>query len=173
MNILVPRALVRLWPLALAMLLAPSAAQANKVANKLKGKIILSPKAFPSSFASDKAFIKHMRRADTKRFTYGESQKIGVEFMAFFARKYTVTEFTVTIFDITERREMVTTFPVYPQQRETRILASFVRLEPDAFQEEHRFLMVVQPTYGGPVIAETQFAIKAGKRGKKKAPAKP
>lgn len=163
--------LVRLWPLALSLLLAPATAQANPVADKLKGRIILSTKPFPASFPNDKTFIKHMRRADTKKFEYDDSQKISVEFMAFFARKYTVTEFTVTLFDVTERREMVDTFPVYPGQRETRILASAVRLEPDPFQEEHRFLMVIQPTYGGPVIAETQFAIKAGK--KKKAPATP
>ncbi len=158
----------------LSLAIAPVSAEASdRVANKLKGRIVLSTKPFPTSFASDKAFIKKMRRIDTKAFEYGEGKKIGVEFMAFFARAYTVTEFTVTIFDLTERREMVSTFPVYPQQRTTRILASFVRLGRDTFEEEHRFLMVVQPTYGGPVIAETQFAIKAGKGRPKPAPASP
>ncbi len=153
---------------ALAMLVPSAAEASDKVANKLRGTVVLSTMPFPTAFKSDRAFIKKMKRVDTKRFVYGTEDKIPVEFMAFFARSYTVTEFTVTIFDVTERREMIKTFPVYPQQRKTRILAASMRIDIDTFEEEHTFLMVVQPTYGGPVIAETKFAVKAGKDGPRK-----
>lgn len=161
--------MTRLTVLAVFALLAPNLSHASdKVAKRLKGKIVLSTNPFPTSFKSDAAFIKKMKRVDTKQFKYGTEDKISVEFMAFFARAYTVTEFTVTIFDITEKRRMVTTFGVYPEQRTTRILASGTRFKIAEMEEEHRFLMVVQPTYGGPVIAETQFAIKAGPGGPRK-----
>ena len=153
----------RLWPsVLLCFLLAPSVALGSKqVARKLKGRIILSQKPFPTSFKNDRSFVKHMKRVDTKRFVYGDSEKISVEFMAFFARSYAVTEFTATVFDVTERREMVTTFPIYPQQRKTQILASYFSMDKASFEVEHQYLMVVQSTYGGPVIAEAKFAIKA------------
>lgn len=138
-----------------------SVAEAKGPADKFKGKIILSTKAFPTSFKSDAAFIKHMKRAETKGFRYEGKAEINVEFMAFFARPYANTEFTVTIYDMTEGRTLVYSFPVYPGQKNTRILASGTSLDKATFAEERSYLMVVTPSYNGPIIAETTFSIKA------------
>ncbi len=164
--------MIRLLLCAVVVLGFVTEAQAgSKAARRLKGKVILSQKPFPTSFKSDKAMVKHMKRIDTKRFKFNEHGKISVEIMAFFARAHTATEFTVTIYDVTERRRTVESFPIYPGQRSTQILASFVRLEAapvdadpldDGFKAERRYHLVVTKTYGGPVLAETTFAIKRG-----------
>lgn len=156
----------RAWPLwVLTLLLAAPAAHAKAPADHFKGKIILSTKPFPTSFKNDAAFIKHMKRADTRGFKYGEKDTMNIEFMAFFARPYTSTGYTVTIYDVTQGRTSVATFPIYPDQKSTRILASGMTLDLATFQEEKAYLMVVTATYGGPIIAEANFSIKAGPDG--------
>ncbi len=148
---------------ALLCLLVPAASHADqaKVAKKLKTRVILSQKPFPYRFKSDAAFVKHMKRADRKSFQYDEKDRIRLEFMAFFARPYQSTEFTVTVYDVTEKRELKDSFPIAPEQRQTQILSSFISLKKDDYDVERRIHMIVQPTYGGPIIAETTFAIKA------------
>lgn len=152
------------WPLAVALLFTPMTAAAKKPADYFRGKIILSTRPFPTSFKGDKQFISHMKKVNTKGFTYPESGNINVEFMAFFGRAYKVTEFTVQIFDMTEGyRKEVHTFPVYPAQRNTRILASGFMMDKETYEEERRFMMVITMGYRGSIVAETNFSIKRGK----------
>lgn len=151
-------------PLFLLLLTVPTAAQARKPADALKGKIVLSTKPFPVRFKSDAAFIRHMRKVDTKAFRFDGADKIGVEFMAFFARPVTTTQLTAKIYDVTERRQLRDTFPVYPGQRNTRILASYFEMKADKFEVERRYHMVLTAGFKGRVLAETTFAIKADKK---------
>lgn len=163
--------ITRSWPLwVLFCLLAAPAAHAKKPADKFAGKIILSTKPFPTSFKNDAAFIAHMKKVDTKGFKYGDKDTISVELMAFFARPYNSTEFTVTIYDVTEGRTTAATFPIYPAQKNTRILASGMTLDRATFGEERAFLVTITAAYGGPIIAETKFSIKAGPDGPKPPP---
>ena len=65
------------------------------------------------------------------------------------------------VYDITEGRRQVATFPIYPDptQKSTRILASYARLSKETFPDEsRRYEMVV--TSGGRVIARTKFTIR-------------
>ncbi|MCA9537953.1 MAG: hypothetical protein KC620_03645 [Myxococcales bacterium] len=150
------------WWLLFILLLSAAGAHARNPADAFKGRIVLSTKPFPARFSSDARFISHMKSVDTKHFAFAgteEEEGVNVEFMAFFARPYTATEFTGTIYDTTEGQRMVTSFPVYPNQRETRILASFMKLDKASFPDEDRqYLFVI--THNTRVIAETKFVIK-------------
>ncbi len=154
--------LIRLWPLAAALCLFAADAYAKKPANVFKGKIIMSTTPFPARFSSDKRFISHMRKVDTKTFTYAEdAESINIEFMAFFRRPYGGTEFPAMVYDVTETRRQVATFPIYPDptQKSTRILASYARLSKEQFPDETRkYEMVI--TSGGKIIAKTKFTIR-------------
>ncbi len=154
--------LIRFWPLAAALCLFAADAEARKPADVFKGKIIMSTKPFPARFGSDRRFVSHMRKVDTDTFTYAdEAESLNIEFMAFFRRAYGGTEFPAMVYDITEGRRKVATFPIYPDptQKSTRILASYARLTKDQFPDESRkYEMVI--TSGGKIIAKTKFSIK-------------
>lgn len=151
-----------LCALAVTSAAAPSAlAAGKKPEDALRGRVILSERAFPASFASDAAFITHMKRVDTKGFKYAGRDKIPVEFMAFFAQPVNVTQLTGTLYDVTERLEMKDTFPIYPGQKGGRVLASYFELRRDAHEAERRYKLVITSGFRGLVLAETDFAIKA------------
>lgn len=154
--------LFRLWPLAAALCLFATEADARKPADVFKGKIIMSTKPFPARFSSDSRFVSHMKKVDTKTFTYGdEAESLNIEFMAFFRSAYGGTEFPVMVYDVTEGRRQVATFPIYPDptQKSTRILASYARLTKETFPDENRkYEMAI--TSGGKIIAKTTFTIK-------------
>ena len=70
-----------------------------------KGKIILSKRPFPFRFKSDKALIRHMKRVNSKSFRYDEEGNINIEFMAFFARPQSGSQFSATSSSRTPRPE--------------------------------------------------------------------
>lgn len=147
--------------LALLLLALPSAAVARDPADALKGRVILSTKMFPSRFKSDDAFIQHMKRVDTKAFRYEGAETLNVEFMAFFAEPLQATQLEAKIFDVTERRELKDTFPVYPGGRGLRILASNFEMRASLIEPERRFHLILTEGYRGRVLAETDFVVKA------------
>jgi hypothetical protein len=69
------------------------------------------------------------------------------------------TRFTCRILDITEGATTVTDFPIYPGQKETRILASSTTFNKDKFPPDRRYHLVISSTYNGPVLAEAKFTI--------------
>ncbi|MCB9541707.1 MAG: hypothetical protein R3F65_06200 [bacterium] len=154
--------LLRLLPLAALLLLAATAAHAKNPADVFKGKIVMSERPFPARFSSDARFISHMKSVDDKSYTYADdAESINIEFMAFFAKAYGGTNFPATIYDVTEGRRQVESFPIYPDpnQKSTRILASNARLTKDKFpDEDRRYELVV--VSGGRVIAKTEFTIR-------------
>jgi hypothetical protein len=142
------------------LLLAVPAIAKKTPEDVFKGEIILSTQVFPRQFASDSAMISHMKKAHTKLFRYTEKASINVEFMAFFARLHTTTEFTGTLYDVTEGRQLVSSFPIYPAQRETRVLQSGFTLDREKYPAERHYLFVITNGYRGLVIAEANFTLK-------------
>lgn len=140
---------------------SPAVAAGKKPEDALRGRIILSEKPFPASFASDAAFITHMKRADTKGFKYAGRDKIPVEFMAFFAQPINVTQLQGTVYDVTERLEMRDSFPIYPGSKGGRVLASFFEMRKETFEAQRRYKLVITTGFRGVVLAEADFALTA------------
>jgi len=135
-----------------------NSAHSRKPADVFSQRIILSAKSFPSSFKSDKAFVKYMKRAHLKKVVYPDSNRLTLRFMAFFSRPIRTTEFTALVYDLTDRNRLVATIPVSPSQRETRILASSFDIERSDFPEEHQYKVMV--AIGSTALAQTTFTIK-------------
>ena len=135
------------------------AAHAQKPADVFKGKVVLAATPFPTGFKSDKAFVAHMKKVDRKVFEYDETGKFDLELMAFFAKPQTNSQFTCRILDITEGATTVADFPIYPAQKETRILASGASINREKFPPDRRYHLVISGTYNGPVLAEARFTI--------------
>ena len=146
-----------------ALSLSPQVADARSPAKALKGRIILSTTPFPTRFKSDAAFIKHMKKVDTKAFNLEAGKPVDIELMAFFAKPIKATELTATVYDVTEEpQEMATTFPIYLQGRKAeQIVASNFRLDDQSFKLERRYLLVISTGYRGKILAQTKFSIKA------------
>ncbi|MSP71830.1 MAG: hypothetical protein EXR76_06565 [Myxococcales bacterium] len=135
-------------------------AKGKAAADVLKGRIILAQRPFPTRFKSEAEMATFMKRTDMKGFKFGEGDKIPIEFMAFFAQPIAVTQLTGTVYDVTEGLEMKDTFPIYPGDRGTRVLASFMELRRETFEVERRYKFVITTGFRGTVLAETDFAIK-------------
>lgn len=134
---------------------------ARKPARVFAGKVILSKTPFPGSFKSDKAFIRHMKRVNTRKVSYGKTGPINLEFMAFFRRPQRATEFVAIVYDLTDRGRQAISFPIMPNQRKTQILASGFSMTRDNFPMEHQYRLVI--SLGGRILAESRFAIKETK----------
>lgn len=134
-------------------------AGAKKPADVFKGQVILATTPFPMSFKSDTAFVAHMKKAHKNTFEYDETGTFDVELMAFFAKPHASSQFTCRILDITEGANTVADFPIYPAQKETRILASGTTFNKDKFPPDRRYHLVIASTYNGPVLAEVKFTI--------------
>ena len=133
-------------------------AHGRKPEDVFAGQIILSTKPFPYRFKSDRAFVRHMKKVRKKAVYYPASNEISLEFMAFFGRAYAATEYTCLVYNLTERNRMVTSFPIYPESRNNRILASGFKIKIDEFPEERHYQIVI--SLNGQPIAQTKFAIK-------------
>ena len=86
-----------------------NSAHSRKPADVFSQRIILSAKSFPSSFKSDRAFLKYMKRAHLKKVVYPKSNRLTLRFMAFFSRPIRTTEFTALVYDLTDRNRLVAT----------------------------------------------------------------
>ena len=163
---------------ALSFFAAPQAAEARKPADVFKGKIVLSKWPFPTSFKSDRQFIKHMKRVNTKTFEYDDEGQVQIELMAFFRRTQKGREFTARLFETTSGQKFLFDFPIYPAQDKNRILASGTTLkraemlgdEKDALVQPkaRSYLLVISKTANSKVLAETKFVIKQSKAEKAK-----
>ena len=133
-------------------------ATGREPADVFGGKIIVSTQPFPSSFKSDRAFIRHMKKVKKKNLYYPAKNILNIEFMAFFGRTYAATEYTGLVYNVTERNKLVTSFPIYPSSRNNRILASGFRIEREEFPEERTYRLIV--SLNGKILAETHFNLK-------------
>ena len=133
-------------------------AKARHPADVFAGKVVLSTKPFPARFKNDRAFVRYMKKANKKVVYYPKSNTLNLEFMGFFGRAYAATEYTCLVYNVTDRNQLVTSFPIYPESRENRILASGFRISRDVFQEERKYRLII--SLNGRALAETTFAIK-------------
>ncbi|MFN3200157.1 MAG: hypothetical protein ACE366_17295 [Bradymonadia bacterium] len=152
-----------LLTLSLGLSLNAPVAHGRSPAKALKGRVILSTTPFPFKFKSNSAFIKHMKKVDTKAFNLEKGRQTNVELMAFFGKAIKATEVTATIYDITEKpQEMVETFPIYLQgNKAEQIVASNFALDLDSYKLERRYMLVITMGYRGKMLAKTTFAVKA------------
>ena len=140
------------------IMLVGGLAYGRKPADVFSGKVIISTTPFPSGFKNDRAFIRHMKKVNKKAVRYPASNRLSIEFMGFFGRTYAATEYTCLIYNVTERNKLVTSFPIYPEARENRILASGFQIGRDEFPEERHYRLII--SLNGRILAETTFAIK-------------
>ena len=145
----------------LLLLAFSSSSHARKPARVFAGKVILSKTPFPGAFKSDRAFIRHMKKVNTRKVFYPTSGPLNLEFMAFFGKAYRATEFVAIVYDLSDRGRQATSFPIMPNQRATQILASGFSMTKDNFPVEHQYRLVI--SLGGRILAETRFAIKETK----------
>lgn len=146
----------------LAVLLAFSPqALAKKPEKVFKGKIILSKSRFPSKFKTDKAFVKHMRKVDTKAIYPQADGTWSFEYMAFPRKKVGTIQAAVTFYDITGgRKKLVNTFSFYMRKPGDKILNGYASLsESKNFKANRKYLMVFSRGYGQPALASTKFAL--------------
>ena len=152
---------------ALALLsLASGPAVAKKPARVFRGQIILAKWPFPMGFKSDKKFIKHMKRVNTKVFEYDEEGKVEINLMAFFKKPRADRAFSCRLIDTTEGQKALEsrTIDAMPGQKKTQILASGITLFredlPWGDYEQRTFTMAITTPYDNKVLAEVKFAIR-------------
>lgn len=158
---------------ALSVFALPQAALARKPADVFKGQIVLAKWPFPTSFKSDRQFISHMKKVNTKTFEFNEDGEIQIELMAFFKKTEKGREFLARLFEITDGQKFILDFPIYPAQDKNRILASGTMLKRDLVLGDakddlvqppaRKYLLVISRTAKSPVLAETKFVIKQSK----------
>lgn len=166
------------WIVLLLITLAGGTAFAKRkrtAESRLGGTVFLSTTPFPASFKSDRAMVGYMKRLKKKHnnvFRYDEKGKLSLELMAFFKKAHTTTEFTASIYDISEGRRFIESRSIYPTQRQTSVLNSFVRLDRETFEAQRNYRIVISKGLRGYVIAEADFGLLPPK-GEKKAVVKP
>lgn len=164
------------WLIAVVLTLAFGTAFAKKrkrsAESRLKGRVILTTTPFPASFKSDAAMVKHMKKAHTDVFRYNAEGKINIELMAFFAKPHTTTEFTAHVYDVSEGRKLIESQSIYPTQRSTSVLNSFLRLRRETYEAQRNYKIVITKGFRGYILAEADFGL-LPPRGEKKAIVKP
>ena len=136
-------------------------AHARKPADVFGGEVILSTQPFPTRFKSDKAFVKHMKKVRTREFRYGEKDFIDVELMAFFNRTLVATEVVCKVLNLSDRKQLVTQFSIYPASRKNRILASSFRINKDLFAPEKTYQLYLE--HGSKTLAQVRFSVRKPK----------
>lgn len=159
------------WLVAVVLTLAFGTAFAKKsrrsAESRLKGRVILATKPFPASFKSDAAMVRYMKKAHTDVFRYNAEGKLSIELMAFFAKPHTTTEFTAHIYDVSEGRKLVESQSIYPTQRSTSVLNSFLRLNRETYEAQRNYKIVITKGFRGYVLAEADFGLLPPKGEKK------
>lgn len=140
---------------------APTAAERS-----LAGRAIMSPKAFPPSFASEAAFLRAMRSMDKKVF-YADSKGVWeVHYMAFFPVALDESTCEVHVFDITDKAQggksrHVETNTELVGQRGSRTLASTLVLQGPDFKPNRNYRMIVARRSDRGLLAKATFQLRA------------
>lgn len=140
--------------------------QARAPEKVLKGKIIMSTKRFPSRFKSDKAFVKYMKKVDTKGIRAKEDGSWSFEYMVFARKPVGTIQAAVTFYDITGGgQRFVNTFNFYTTNKKDRIINGHASLsEEKNFKANRKYLMVFARGYGQKALASTKFALLPAKK---------
>ena len=138
-----------------------TAKRSTKPEDVLKGEIVLSEKRFPRKFDSDKEFVKHMRKVDTKVFYADEDGQWSFRYMIFARQPVGTMTAELTYYDITDGDGVkVNTFSLYPQDENDQIISGKAELTPDGDFEPHRkYRVVFSRGYGHKALASTDFIL--------------
>lgn len=138
-------------------------AHARHPADAFTGRIALSNTSFPDNFSNDDAFIKYIRKHDTREF-FPEKEDGGWDFhyMAFFKKPISGSKYLVLFYDVTrpELPILVTQTTSYPGRPGLRIMAGQYELDPMLFKPDKRYLMLYTPSVDAPAIAEAEFVLR-------------
>ncbi len=129
---------------------------------KFRGKIIVSTDRFPSRFKSDKAMIKHMKKANTHELFAEGDEDWEFEYMAFCKKKIGTLQAAVSFYDITVpgTEKLINTYTFYPADQTDKILNGHQRLTKKRFSPDRKYLMVMSRGYGQPALAQTKIVLR-------------
>ena len=144
------------------------AKRGKKPEDVFKGDIILSEKKFPRKFDSDKEFIKHMKKVDTKSFYADEKGEWRFRYMIFSKTPVGTMTAEVTYYDVTDGDAVkINTFALYPQDEKDRIISGKAKLTTDGdFKGNRKYRMVFSRGYGRKALATTEFVLYPAKGSK-------
>jgi hypothetical protein len=136
----------------------------EKVADVLKGRIVIMLKRAPARFANPSSFIRFLQ-ANRKQHIWPDKnnkKEWRFEFMAFYARPLNDLEVTVKFYDVTEGKKFVAADTFYTPQKGQRILASSMTLNKPRFEVNRKYQMYVLSARQA-VLASTEFWLRGEK----------
>jgi hypothetical protein len=142
----------------------PARAAPRTTQEQLAGQVILSPREFPSSFPSDRAFLQAMRKMKTSVFKPLPKGGWTLHFLAFFRVPLEETSCEIHVFDVTHKStagtsRYVETMNQFLPQRGQQTLASTLRLDPDRYEAGHRYRLIVARRTDRALLAEAHFQL--------------
>lgn len=145
-----------------------TAKRSKKPEDVFKGDIVLSEKKFPRKFDSDKDFIKHMKKVDTKTFYADDKGEWRFRYMIFSKVPVGTMTAEVSYYDVTDGNAVkVNTFALYPHDEKDRIISGKAKLTPDGdFKAHRKYRMIFSRGYGRKALATTEFVLYPAKGSK-------
>lgn len=145
-----------------------TAKRSKKPEDVFKGDIVLSKKRFPRKFDSDKEFVKHMKKVDTKTFYANEDGEWKFRYMIFANKPVGTMTAEVSYYDITDGDAVkINTFSLYPSSEKDRIISGKATLTPDGdFKGHRKYRMIFSRGYGRKALASTDFVLYPSKDAK-------
>ncbi|HEV8320629.1 MAG TPA: hypothetical protein VG389_03380 [Myxococcota bacterium] len=141
-------------------------AAAAKAADVLKGRIIISEKAFPSRFASDGAMVAHMKKVNKTELVCDKEGVWEFYYMAFFAKPLDDVQVTVNLYDLTTGGEFIMGADQYTSARGERILASYFKFTREEIPSNHKVSIVI--VHKGSRLATTEVKMRDDRKFKGK-----
>ena len=133
-------------------------AEAGKVERKFGGKILLSKKKFPQSAKSESAYISKLNKQKATKFWEDKAnQQWKVHFAAFFKKPLRDLEYTVKLYDVSNGKQLLSSFEQYTDSSDQTSLLSYIILERKQFGVNKTIMMVIESK--GRVVAAGKFQI--------------
>lgn len=133
--------------------------------DKLAGQVVLSSRPFPAKFQSDGAFLAAMRRMKTDTFRLDPKRGVEIYFLAFFPFELDELSCEVYVFDVTDKAaggqsKLVETQNQFLAQRGQRTLASTLTLDPERYEKDHTYRLIVARRSDRGLLAEARFVLR-------------
>jgi hypothetical protein len=143
------------------LLLLTAGANAAKVEDVFKGRIIITANRLPTRFGSQGAFVAAVRSQSIDKVwpmeEKGNEHAVWkIEYIAFFAQPLNDNEITVKFWEIAPgQQRYVAGDEQYIREKGSRIFASSIQLAKPDFETNKKYSMTVER--GGRVLARTEF----------------
>jgi hypothetical protein len=152
------RALVIAFIFGLGLVAHSSLADAGKVEKRFGGKILTSDKKFPHSAKSENAYISKLNKQKKIKFWEDKAnQQWKIHFAAFFKKPLTDLEYTVKLYDVSNGRQLLSSFEQYTDSSDQTSLLSYIVLERKHFGVNKKIMMTIESK--GRVVAAGSFQI--------------